>query len=230
MALTLRLSSLVISLGWGDAVTFVMARVLQTVFAGRVRLVKYYFVAQPVVQPDQALIRRATPFVFEWIGPESELFAQVERPASVIADRFAQGARCLAARTAGGELAGFLWYVVGPYCEDEVRAVFWPAPAGRVAWDFDVTIMPRYRLGRLFSYLWARASVEMAASGIEYTVSRISAFNAGSLRSHGRLGARTAGAAIFLCAGHWQLTTSTLKPWLHLSRSRETRFELTVSP
>ncbi|HKP66213.1 MAG TPA: hypothetical protein VJX31_06275 [Casimicrobiaceae bacterium] len=135
----------------------------------------------------------------------------------MIAARFAQGACCLAATVHGNELAGFLWFVVGAYDEDEVRARFVPAPRGKAAWDFDVTIMPRYRMGRLFGYLWQRATVELTQRGVTSSVSRISAFNPASIASHRRLGARIVGNALFLCFGPVQLMRASHAPRWHLS-------------
>jgi hypothetical protein len=153
----------------------------------------------------------------------------VERPASVIASRFAQGARCLAAIAEGSHLAGFLWFVVGPYDEDEVRVRFVPGPQGAAAWDFDVSIQPRYRMGRLFSYLWHRAGLELAALGVRHTVSRVSAFNAASIASHRRLGSCVVGGAFFVCVGRWQLMKSSVAPKWHLSWRDDQRPVITVA-
>jgi hypothetical protein len=211
-------------MGRTNACLYALSRVLQRVLGNRIRFVKYYFVAQPVpaCEPASPLLRPGT-FSLDWADATSPLLAQMDRPPAVIAERFAQGARCLAATTPAGELAGFLWFVVGPYEEDEVRARFVPKPDQRVAWDFDVTIMPRYRMGRLFSYLWARAGAELRARGVTYTVSRISAFNAGSLASHQRLGARIVGRAVFLCIGPYQLMRASCPSRWHLSRNAQER-------
>jgi hypothetical protein len=203
------------AMGRGNAFLYALSRVLDTLFANRVRIVKYYFVAQPVAASAEPV--RSRSFSFAWAPPDSPLFSQVERPASIIAARFAQGARCLAATIDGAQLAAFLWFVVGPYDEDEVRARFVPVPEGRTAWDFDVTIMPRYRMGRLFGYLWRLACNELAAHGVAQSVSRISAFNPVSLASHRRLGARVIGQALFLCIGRCELMRSSASPRWHLS-------------
>ena len=172
-----------------------------------------------VVSAPQGLARTGK-FELDWLEPGSALFAQVERPAAVIEARFAQGSRCLAATIEGDEFAGFLWYVVGPYVEDEVRARFVPTPSGQTAWDFDVLVQPRFRMGRLFGYLWTRGMAEMARSGVRQTVSRISAFNGASIASHRRLGARIVGQATFLCIGSWQLMKSSMAPGWHFSSHR----------
>lgn len=205
------------ALGWLDTLLYGTARGLERLTGGCVRLVKYRFVAQPVAAPTVANLARAGRFDIDWAAPGCPLFAQFDRPAHVLAARFAQGARCLVATAGPGRAAGFLWFVAGPYDEDEVRVKFVPVPAGTACWDFDVSILPDFRMGRLFGLLWARACAELSSTGIRWTVSRISAFNGASLASHRRLGARSVGSAVFLCAGRFQLMGSTLRPKLHLS-------------
>jgi hypothetical protein len=205
------------TMGAGNALLYAASRLLDRVFGGRVRIVKYIFVSQPVEPLTEWLPAGPGVFTLAFIGPQSPLFAEIERPSAVIAARYAQGARCLAALSSDHKLAGFLWYVTGAYDEDEVRARFLPEPVGAAAWDFDVTILPRYRMGRLFAYLWRRAAAELDAAGVRHTVSRISAFNPVSLASHRRLQARTVGKAFFLCLGRFQVMTSTVGPRWHLS-------------
>lgn len=209
--------ALVATIGFWNACLYATSRLVARLFGNGIRIVKYYFVAQPVQQPATPVRAGTGTFSLEFVDKESAMFAQSQRPPQVIAARFAQGARCLAATDAKGDLAGFLWFVIGPYDEDEVRARFVPKPERQTAWDFDVTIAPRYRMGRLFKYLWERASTELWACGVRYSVSRISAFNGASLASHRRLGARVVGQATFLCVGHLQLMKSTLSPRWHLS-------------
>ena len=210
------------SIGVWNAILFATSKLASALAGNRVRIVKYYFTVQPIVAPDRARTARSATFDFAWVGADCALFSQIERPPSVIAARFAQGARCLVAAHKG-QLAGFLWFVIGPYEEDEVRARFVPGPAGRAAWDFDVMIMPQYRLGRLFSYLWNGATAELAASGVQHTISRISAFNAASIASHRRLGARIVGQAVFVCVGELQLMRASVAPHWHVSRRLDQR-------
>ncbi len=217
MTLFRKLSAAADAMGTGNALLYAASRVLDRVFGRRVRIVKYIFVSQPVTSLAAQAPSGSGAFTLSFIGPGSPLFAEVERPPSVIAARYAQGARCLAATNAEDKLAGFLWYVTGAYDEDEVRARFLPEPEGATAWDFDVTILPRYRMGRLFGYLWRRAAVELEAVGVTHTLSRISAFNSRSMASHRRLQARTVGQALFVCLGRLQLMTSTVGPRWHLS-------------
>lgn len=203
------------AIGLWDTCLFAASRFVQSLFGARVRILKYYFIAQPVdAHPAR---ERPGAFSLAWVDAASPLFSQIDRPSSVIAARFAQNARCLAATVDGSRLAGFLWYVAGPYEEDEVRARFWPKPDGAAVWDFDVSILPQYRMSRLFSYLWSRAATELATQGVTHSVSRVSAFNAASLAAHRRLGARIVGKALFVCIGPWQLMRSSLPPRWHVS-------------
>jgi hypothetical protein len=192
-----------------------------------VRIVKYHITAQPVALPARDRGSRTGSFELASADAECPMFAHVARPRDIIRSRFAQGARCIVA-VSKGRLAGFLWYVVGPYEEDEVRVRFVPSPAGRTAWDFDVMIMPEYRMGRLFGYLWLRANAELHALDVRHTLSRISAFNASSLASHRRLGAKVVGSAFFLCIGRWQLMRTSLSPRWHVSWRPEQRPTVTV--
>jgi hypothetical protein len=203
------------AMGALDASLYAASRVAQRLTRGRVRIVRYYFTSQPIAPPQQA--DRSGSFVIEWADAACPHFSAIDRPPAVLAARFAQGASCLVATTRCAEFAGFLWFVVGPYDEDEVRARFVPQPEGAAAWDFDVAIQPRFRMGRLFSYLWARASAELAARGVKHTISRISAFNPASLAAHRRLGAKVVGKALFVCFGDLQLMRASIAPRWHLS-------------
>jgi hypothetical protein len=56
-------------------------------------------------------------------------------------------------------------------------------PSGKAVWDFDVYVVPAYRLGYTFLKLWDTANAHLRSLGVRWTLSRISAFNAGSLSS-----------------------------------------------
>jgi len=213
--------------GFGNACLLAASRLLPRVFGERVRIFKYYFMAQPIAGLGSARPRAGT-FELRWVEEGWPLFAQIERPPCVISARYGQGARCLAAVANGSELAGFLWFTVGPYDEDEVRARFCPEPTGAAAWDFDVWVLPRYRMGRLLSYLWGVAAAELTGKGVRQTISRISAFNTDSLSSHTRMGGQIVGQAVFFCAGRWQLSKSSLAPRWHLSWREDQRPEFHV--
>jgi hypothetical protein len=211
-----RLRGKVRTLGCWNALLFTLAMLLRRGSFGSVRLVKYYFVAQPVAHTAVSPGGAAARLQIHVADREDAMLACVPRPAAVITDRFAQGARCVIAQR-DGELAGFIWLAPERYREDEVRCLYRWTPASRAAWDFDVFIAPAYRMSRLFGRLWARAHELLLTQGIEWTLSRIDAFNAESLAAHRRLGARSLGCGYFLVAGPVQLMLATVAPYLHLS-------------
>ncbi len=163
---------------------------------GRCRLLKYYVVAQPVAA---GLLpgRRGDSIAVTEVFAGDPLLEALGRPAAVIRDRYAQGARCLAA-SKDGRFAGCIWFVVGPYEEDEVRCRFEPLPLGQRAWDFDVFIAEPFRGTLVFPKLWTETAKLMQTLGVQQTLSRISAFKPESLAAHARLGARVIAQASFL--------------------------------
>lgn len=199
-----------------DGLLYTMGRVLQVLSGSRARLFKYYLVAQPV--PEKPWLPPGKPerVIVKAVGMADAARVAFPRPAEVIRARYAQGGKCLAAYK-DGEFLGFIWYNLGLYLEDEVRCRFLPLPRGRASWDYDVYIDPRHRFGRLFARLWDELNARLRDCGVRWTVSRISAFNAESRKSHTRLGARNVGTALFLCVGHVQVFWGTVKPYIHLS-------------
>jgi hypothetical protein len=212
-------------LGLIDGLLYLLSRVLSRLTLGRLRVVRYYLVAQPV--PVGASIRSLPAGQLEIVpvAPGDALVAQFPRPPAVVARRYADGAVCLAARTAD-RFAGFLWLSLGPYEEDEVRCRYVTLPKACTAWDFDVYVDPAFRMGRTFVRLWDAANVLLREHGVAWTLSRISAFNAGSLHAHERFGTQRLASATFLCAGGVQLTIASTRPFVHVALTTTSRPEL----
>lgn len=205
------------TLGWSDTALFIVARVVHKVSFGSARLIKYYFVAQPVPQhaPKNARGHGSTRLYLA--TATDAVIAQAPRPEQVLMDRFsAQHARCIVAHR-NEELAGFIWLCPASYCEDEVRCVYRWTPDRLAMWDFDVFIAPQFRMGRLFTRMWDSAHAELRPEGVEWTLSRIDAFNSASLAAHRKLGARNLGRAFFMVIGRVQLTLLSQPPFFHLS-------------
>lgn len=199
-----------------NALLYVLHRALSTLTGGHAGIERFIFVAQPV--PDQPHIPagKVTTSVVKHLLPGDPLLAQCMRPDEVIAARFAQGAKCLAI-VKDDQLQAAIWLIHGHYDEDVVRARFVLPPCGTAAWDFDVYVAPKYRLGFTFLRLWDAANAYLRDAGVMWSYSRITAFNLGSLASHSRLGASPFGNATFLTLGPVQLMVSSLRPWLHIS-------------
>lgn len=209
-----RVSDSIAQLGWLNAGLYGLGRLLARLSGGRCTLHKYCFVAQ-AIGAGSLCGGRGKQIEVRLCRHLRELPADYPRPPAVLRQRYAQGAHSLAAMR-GGQLVGFLWLLPGAYQEDEVRARY--TLAGPAAWDFDVWVRPEERLGPTFARLWDEANDWLRARAVRWSCSRISAFNAGSLRAHARVGARQLGSATFLRCGRWQWTLATLAPYVHLSR------------
>ncbi|SFM47235.1 GNAT family N-acetyltransferase [Rugamonas rubra] len=221
MSITARLHRSVVQLGWRDAAWYALERLLALLSGGRWALFRYHIVAQAVAAAPLCPGRGADIEVRLLTGL-GQVPPGYPRPAEVLRQRYQQGAQSLAAYRRG-ELVGFLWFLAGAYQEDEVRARYL-LPAA-CAWDFDVYVRPDERLGWAFRRLWDEAQRLLRARGVRCSCSRISAFNAASLRAHARLGARRLGSATFLRCGRWQWMLASLAPYVHLSR-RDSSFPL----
>lgn len=202
-------------LGRLNAVLYWLAQLLAAASAGTWTLYRYHFVAQYVGDTPLCGTRGQDVDIRELAAADATP-QDYPRPESVVRQRYAQGARSLAAWRKG-RLAGFLWLIQDAYLEDEVR-VRYLLGTSRAAWDFDVWVRPEERLGWVFPRLWEAARLHLRRQGVRWTCSRISAFNPASLRAHARIGVVRLGSAVFLRCGKWQWTCASLAPYFHLSR------------
>ena len=85
-----------------------------------------------------------------------------------------------------------------------------------MVWDFDVYVEPQFRLGRTFARLWDAANEQFSSNGIQWSISRISAFNQQSLQSHQRLGIRRLNTLTFFCLGGLQIGFMSCAPYLNI--------------
>jgi L-amino acid N-acyltransferase YncA len=214
----------VTSLGMANGLLATFARALDQASGGRCRLYKYYFVAQPVPadsivadKPSKTRIYRAS--------ADDSIIQQFPRPAQNIARRFADGAVCHVA-VREGKLVGFIWIKQDSYREDEVRCHYVLRPSTQLAWDFDAYVAPEFRMSRAFSQLWDAANNYLRSLGRRWTISRISAFNAASLRSHQRLGLTRLDTGYFLVLGPVQISVFSCRPYVHVATRRSRGPEL----
>jgi hypothetical protein len=203
------------SLGFGNALLYGMSRAVARTTGGRCRLIKYYFVAQPIPSLQAPARPTASKTRIYRTTPPDGIIAQFPRPPHVIAKRFADGAQCFVAEQAG-QLVGFLWIKQERYDEDEVRCCYLLHPPDRLVWDFDGYVAPQFRMSRAFSRLWKATNEYLCERGYEWSISRISAFNAWSLASHRRLGIVHLHTATFLIVGPLQLSMFSRAPFLHV--------------
>jgi len=182
---------------------------------GRIRLLRYHFVAQPLDVPMALPRRLGASYTTRQIAQTDADAAHFPRPAHVIADRYAQGSVCIAVYQ-NDTFIGFIWLVTGAYQEDEVKCRVLPQPTGQTAWDYDLYIEPRFRGSVAFVRLWSAAIEHMRARGIGWSLSRISAFSPDSRAAHRRMGALSLGSAIFLRILGVQVMAATVRPYLHV--------------
>jgi hypothetical protein len=195
---------------------YLIGRVIEKISANRCALLKYYFVAQPIRRIDPKMLVGKTDILIKQVFPNDPLLLLFPRPSFVIKDRYNQGAVCFVA-TRDEHLVGFIWVILDRFTEDEVRCVYRTLPKRKAAWDFDVYVDPKYRLGRTFIRLWDTVSAFLAEQQYQASISRISAVNLESLRSHARMGAVRLGSATFVRLGNTQLMFSDLRPYFHVS-------------
>lgn len=215
------------ALGWLDGTLLLLKRGLRRLTGGRAGLIKYRLVAQPVPEQPWLPSGRGRRIEVRASGPEDPALARFPRPAEVFRFRFEQGAHCFVAYR-DAEPIGFIWFTVGDYEEDEVRCLFRPRPEGRAAWDFDVYVAPEHRIGPAFLRLWDTANAYLRERGVRWSLSRIDAFNPGSVGAHRRLGAASVGWLVFLTAGPLRLMLGSVRPWCHLGLSRAHRPVVTL--
>lgn len=190
--------------GPGVAALYVLHRLLQRLSGGSVAIVPYVLVAQPVGNPALADVKPDPGTVVRRISPGDPVIAGFPRPAAVNAQRFADGSECYVAWVKG-QFAGHIWIARNRFVEDEVRCIYEIGEPSTGVWDYDVYVEPRLRLGRTMARLWRAVDADLALQGVRWSFSRINRFNAASIRSHQRLGAKEIGGACFLVLGKLQL-------------------------
>jgi hypothetical protein len=215
-------------LGWVDGLFFLVARALSKLSGRRARIVRYHLMAQPV--PQEGRSTRPSPTApVAFVDADAPIVQQFPRSPEVIARRFRNGGRCLAAQ-AGDRFAGFIWLARGGYNEDMVRCRYEFVHPAESAWDFDVFVEPDFRVGRSFARLWDAANEQLRSEGVRWSFSRIESSNPGSLHAHRRLGIRKLFSVTFVCLGPVQLTFAGAAPYVHLSLSQQSRPTLRLAP
>ena len=206
---------------------YAISRFLRLASAGRIKLFVYHLIAQPVNTLRSLPHHRGRTIEVREAGPDEVAALSLARPPEVIRARYQQQARCLLARMEGRFL-GFLWFLVGPYEEDEVRCLFIPTPVGVASWDFDVFVEPSARFGFTFARLWDEANQILSSQGVKWSISRISAFNPESLAAHKRMGSLRIASAGFLSLGSAQIMIATTRPYLDVSLRKGARPVMTL--
>ena len=213
------LRALVSELGAPLAVLYAIHIALGRISGGRARLVPYAFTAQPIGHAEGVAVRADPGTVIRLASNDDPMVAAFPRPPDVLAIRYRRGAQCYAA-IVKGRFAGHIWIRRDHYDEDEVRCRYVLAAPHNSVWDFDVYVVPEYRLGRTLARLWQAVDAALAEQGVQWTFSRISLFNPASLKAHARLGAVRVSSAVFVVLGRLQLGFFSRAPFVNVSVDR----------
>jgi len=194
-----------------------LAHRLISKLGGQSGLFWYKFYRQPLNRvPTHP--RSDSKLIFVWLNHYDKLLEALPRPLTNIKSRFTQDVLCLAA-IKNEQLAACAWFGFGEFDEDEVRCTY--VLPGDAVWDFDIFVFPEYRFSRVFLKMWEEANKVLNDKGYTCSLSRISAYNKHSIRSHEKLGATTVGSAVFLRIGEGQLMVASRKPYIWVSFSPE---------
>lgn len=182
----------------------------------------YDLMAQPIATRPLLPEARLNGISYRLIRPQDPEVELMPARAEVKERRFRDGALCLGAFR-GDRMLAFIWLAFGSYEEDEVRCTFaLPDPDSSV-FDFDLYVMPEFRLGVAFAALWHGVNRMLRERGVSFTYSRVSRFNVASRRSHERLGARRIAGVLFLKLWRTQLMMATKRPFVAISLSAKRR-------
>lgn len=201
--------------GWIAGAVYALDRVLRAV-SPRLRLYLYEFMAQPIEtlpKLPQGLLKNLS---FREITADCEELGHMPARREIISSRFKQGAVCLGVYYKG-TLSAYIWFCFQRYEEDEARCTYELAEPEVAAFDFDLYVLPEYRMGIAFLGLWHGAGKYLQARGIRYTCSRMTRFNLASRNAHRRMGSKRIGRAMFFQAWRAQLLIATISPFLRLT-------------
>lgn len=210
--------------GWCVGLALAIHRLLTT-FGPHCGLYWYRFYKQPLTGTPN--LRSSGALTYRWLPQYEEGLAVLPRPEVNLRARFAQDVQCLTA-SKGDELRACAWFGFGRFEEDEVRCTF-VLPEDAV-WDFDIYVVPQYRIGRVFLRTWQEANRKLSEEGFAKSFSRISVYNRNSVSSHEKLGASKVGGAMFLKLGNVQLMCSSFAPRLSLSLRRAPLIDFGARP
>jgi len=201
-------------LGYLGAAIYLLDRLLSKLSFGSVRVFQFLLYYQPVSTVPLLPPKRGHKIKISVLSGGDLNVLAFPRPQKVLEQRLASGDKCFLAFM-GEELVGFSWLSFCQYAEDNVRCNY--EFGNDVVWDYDIYIEPRYRIGFAFAKLWQHVNEYMLENDIKGSMSRISAENTPSIRSHEKLGGVKIGSQIFVRIGVAQLMLSSKKPFFHVS-------------
>jgi hypothetical protein len=214
--------------GAGAGSLYVIDRVLRRV-SPSLGLQVYEFMVQPIGTTRLLPPGLSKNLVAEEIGQGHPAVAEMPARADIKQARFEHGARCLGVYRKG-QLLGYSWFTRDRYEEDEVRCTYLLEDRAASIFDFDLYVLPQYRLGIGFLGVWHMMNETLAPQGVRYTFSRLTRFNLASRRAHAHLGWKRVGSAVFVQAWRTELMLATMAPWVALTWKPGQRVQLRLRP
>lgn len=209
--------------GWWVTLAYILHRLLSKL-PKRSGCYLYFIYEQPLKLPVPTKVQRPVNnrLSYHWYQEFDQVQQQLPRPIEVLKERFSQQTQCLLVHQ-DNEVAGCAWFAQQQYLEDEVRCTFDFSQLSESVWDYDIYVFPKYRLSRLFMRMWKHAEETLYSQGFTRSLSRITAYNIQSIKSHEHLGAKKLSWICFINILGGQLMFSPMAPYLHLSLSKQSQ-------
>ena len=214
--------------GWAAGLAYVINRLLRAL-SPDLGLYVYEFMVQPIGGKPLLPANLSRHLSFQEILKGDPAIADMPAREEIKARRFEQGARCLGTYRKG-QLIGYIWYATGRHEEDEVRCDYVLEEQAVSIFDFDLYVLPQYRLGVGFLGVWHGANEILAPQGVRYTFSRLTRFNVASRRAHAHLGWKRVGAGLFLKLWGAEFMASTVAPYVGATFGDGQRITLKLRP
>ena len=195
----------------------------------RMGLFVYELMVQPVVAKPLLPASMAQHLSYHLIQAGDAEVAEMPARTEIKAERFAMGAQCLGVYLKG-KWVGYIWLARREYPEDEVRCIYALSQPEVSVFDFDLVVLPAYRMGVGFAAVWQAANSHLRSQGVNYSFSRVTRFNLASRRAHARLGCRRLGRAVFFKAGALECMVATVAPYLAVSWGGSSQARLRMAP
>lgn len=214
--------------GWVAGSAYLLDRLLRRL-SPKLGLYVYEFMVQPIGGKPLLPPNLSRNLTFQEIVKGDPAIAEMPAREDIKARRFEQGARCLGAYRKG-QLIGYLWYATGRYEEDEVRCDYVLVDRSASIFDFDLYVLPKYRMGIGFLGVWHGANELLAPLGVRYTFSRLTRFNLASRRAHAHLGWKRVGVGVFLQLWGLEFMAASVAPYVGMTVGPRQRITLRLRP
>lgn len=213
--------------GVRDGALYVVHRLLQRV-SPRCGLFVYDVTAQAITAKPLLPERWAKNLRYMEIPRDDPAIDAMPARAEIKRQRFEQGATCLGVYREE-QLLGYIWYCFGRYDEDEVRFRYELTDGQRAVFDFDLYILPEYRMGIGFAAVLHSANQYLRSRGVDCSFSRLTRFNLASRRSHSHVGLVTVATTHCLQLGTVEIVLSSTSPHIAITWSKGQRVSFKLS-